>query len=349
LGERYKPAICARDGRAVRPGALRPDERRDAAVQDGPPYLLRMKFSVITPCLNRVQLIGATIESIISQGYADVEHWIIDGGSTDGTLDLLKRYRHLRMVSEPDRGVYDAINKGIRLATGEAVIFLNSGDLLVAGALALSAEIFRNAIGTMIVSGGCQIFRCTPDGREIEMCRYDDPRQYALSLRNVTAGRPNVNARFFRRKVFEQIGHFDLAYSIAADRDFLIRAALRQLPDAPVGKVLFRCRWPSQFGNRSSGNATLVAEMKENQRIARHYASSYGVGRNDLANLRILEDRSLATELMILALIGNWSRVMKGLLTEIISRPAFIFVFFRCAARASVRSLTIWTKLRQNR
>jgi glycosyltransferase involved in cell wall biosynthesis len=308
-----------------------------------------LKISIVTPCLNRVHSIGATIESIISQGYADVEHWIIDGGSTDGTLDLLKRYRHLRIVSEPDRGVYDAINKGIRLATGEVVIFLNSGDLLVSGALALTVDIFRNAIGTMIVSAGCQIFRCAPDGREIEIYRYDEPRQYALSLRNVTAGRPNVNARFFRRKVFEQIGHFDLAYSIAADRDFLIRAALRHLPDAPVRKVLYRYRCPGEFGDRSSGNATLLAEMKENERIARHYASSHGVGRNDVANLRILEERSLATELMILARTGNWGRLMKNLLTEIISRPAFIFVFFRCAATASFRSLTIWTKLRRNR
>ena len=123
-----------------------------------------MKFSVITPCLNRVELITATIQSVTAQDYPDFEHWIIDGGSTDGTLELLKGYQHLKVVSEPDRGVYDAINKGIRLATGEIIILLNSDDLLVAGALSLSAEIFRNAVGTMIVSAGCQIFRCASDG-----------------------------------------------------------------------------------------------------------------------------------------------------------------------------------------
>ena len=101
-----------------------------------------MKFSVITPCLNRVQLIGATIESVIAQDYPNFEHWIIDGGSKDGTLDLLKRYRHLRVVSEVDRGVYDAMNKGIRLATGEIVVLLNSDDLLARGALSFVADIF---------------------------------------------------------------------------------------------------------------------------------------------------------------------------------------------------------------
>src|SRR6202048_1307367 len=102
-----------------------------------------MKFSVITPCLNRVQLIGATIESVIAQDYPNFEHWIIDGGSKDGTLDLLKHYRHLRVVSEVDCGVYDAMNKGIRLATGEIVVLLNSDDLLALGALSLLPKFFR--------------------------------------------------------------------------------------------------------------------------------------------------------------------------------------------------------------
>ncbi len=141
-----------------------------------------MKFSVITPCLNRVELITATIQSVTAQDYPDFEHWIIDGGSTDGTLELLKGYQHLKVVSEPDRGVYDAINKGIRLATGEIIILLNSDDLLVAGALSLSAEIFRNAVGTMIVSAGCQIFRCASDGTEVEMHRYDNPRRNKLVI-----------------------------------------------------------------------------------------------------------------------------------------------------------------------
>ena len=308
-----------------------------------------MKFSVITPCLNRVQFIGATIESVIAQDYSNFEHWIIDGGSTDGTLELLKRYRHLRLVSEVDHGVYDAMNKGIRLATGEVVILLNSDDLLVHGALSLVADIFRNAIGTMIVSAGCQMFRCTPDGAEIEMHRYDDPRRNALSLRNVTIGTPNINARFFRRKVFEQTGEFDLAYPMAADRDFLIRAALRQLPDAPIAKVLYRYRWHSESTNMYSRNATLLASMKDNQSIARHYASSHGLQQTDLVTLRILAERSFATELMILARTGDWGALINGLLTRTISRPPFILVFFRCVTTAMFQSLKIWTKLPRNR
>src|SRR5258707_149693 len=139
-----------------------------------------MKFSVITPCLNRAELIAATIQSVTAQDYSDFEHWIIDGGSTDGTLELLQGYQHLKIVSEPDRGVYDAINKGIRLATGEIIILLNSDDLLVAGALSLSAEIFRNAVGTMIVSTAFRNISALSESRSEEHTSELQSRQYLV-------------------------------------------------------------------------------------------------------------------------------------------------------------------------
>ncbi|MBV9645715.1 MAG: glycosyltransferase, partial [Verrucomicrobia bacterium] len=72
-----------------------------------------MKISIITASLNRKEFIGTAIESVLAQNYPNFEHWIIDGRSSDGTLEFLKKYPHLRVLSEPDRGVYDAWNKGI--------------------------------------------------------------------------------------------------------------------------------------------------------------------------------------------------------------------------------------------
>ncbi|MBV8213884.1 MAG: glycosyltransferase [Verrucomicrobia bacterium] len=308
-----------------------------------------MRFSVITPCLNRADLLGATIESVLAQEYNDFEHWIIDGGSTDGTLDVLKRYADLRIVSEPDRGLYDAINKGIRLATGDVIVILNSDDLLVPGAFTISAEIFQHTVGTMIVSGGCQIFRNTPEGTEIEMHRYSDPREYALSLRNVTIGKPNLNARFFRRKVFAEIGEFHLAYPMSADRDFLIRVALRRLPDAPVAKVLYRYRWHAGSLTMNSGNTTLLAAMKENERIAQFYSGFSGLSASDLRNLRTLGKRSGATALMILALRGAWGEFCRDLVAKIVSDPSFVFVLSRAGTAAIFRRLRIWVTLQRNR
>lgn len=92
---------------------------------------MNTKISIITVCYNAIDYLQITIESVLSQTYKEIEHIIIDGGSNDGSVDLLKKYSHLnKVVSEPDNGIYDAMNKGIKLVTGEWVLFLNAGDRL---------------------------------------------------------------------------------------------------------------------------------------------------------------------------------------------------------------------------
>ena len=88
-----------------------------------------MRLSIITPTLNRAHFLEEAIESVRAQDFPDCEHLIVDGGSTDGTLEMLARHPHLRVVSEPDRGLYDALNKGLRLGSGEIVGLLNSDDI----------------------------------------------------------------------------------------------------------------------------------------------------------------------------------------------------------------------------
>src|SRR4030042_6702378 len=85
-------------------------------------------ISIITPSLNRVHFINDAIHSIMEQNYAEFEHIIIDGGSTDGTLELLSKYPHLKVTSERDRGMYDALNKGLAKIQGDIVGFLNTDD-----------------------------------------------------------------------------------------------------------------------------------------------------------------------------------------------------------------------------
>jgi glycosyltransferase involved in cell wall biosynthesis len=100
------------------------------------------KISVVTPTFNGIRTLRETIESVIAQNYTNWEHIVIDGGSTDGTVDLLRNYPHLQWVSEKDRGHYDAMNKGIQRASGEIIAILNSDDCYRTGALGKVAAAF---------------------------------------------------------------------------------------------------------------------------------------------------------------------------------------------------------------
>jgi glycosyltransferase involved in cell wall biosynthesis len=114
------------------------------------------RISVVTPSFNQGSFIAETVESVLAQNYPNLEHIVIDGGSTDNTLETLKGYSHLRVISEPDNGQSEAINKGFRLATGKVWGFLNSDDTLLAGALHRVAKEIDPKNGRYIVMGRCR-------------------------------------------------------------------------------------------------------------------------------------------------------------------------------------------------
>lgn len=304
-----------------------------------------MKISVITPCLNREEFIAEAIESVLAQDYSEFEHWLIDGGSTDRTLAIARGYPHLKVISEPDRGVYDAFNKGLKLAAGEVIALLNSDDLFVPGAFRLCANLFRNTVGTMIVSGGCQIFRRTSAGREIEMHRYEDARRYQLSLRNVTLGLPSINARFFRRAVFEKIGDFNLDYPIAADRDLLIRAALAGIPDAPVSRVLYRYRWHSKSLTMNAGDDNLFRGMEDGLTIIQRLMEGGRLGTDQLGLLHRWRRECLATEVMIQTINRRPGRALSTGITQLRRDLLFPATLVRLGSLAIARRWRTWYRL----
>src|SRR5512135_528741 len=95
-----------------------------------PKYSRMMKFSIVTVCYNSVQTIEDTLRSVAAQTWPEVEHILVDGGSTDGTLAIIERYRQslAKVISEPDHGIYDAMNKGVHASTGDVIGFLNADD-----------------------------------------------------------------------------------------------------------------------------------------------------------------------------------------------------------------------------
>lgn len=197
------------------------------------------KISIITPSLNRAGMIAAAIESVLLQNYPNFEHIIIDGGSTDGTLELLKKYPHLKIQVGHDKGMYDALNKGLDLAKGEIIGFLNSDDLYAKNIFSEIANCFEDD-RVQAVAGEALIYTVSPDG-ETNIVSDFSPKGTSI-LENSTIGDPYFNAWFFRRSVFEQIGNFKRKYKIVADREFMLRFALRRLRYTNLNKLVYQYR-----------------------------------------------------------------------------------------------------------
>lgn len=196
-------------------------------------------FSIITPCLNRAKFIAQAVESVLAQNEHDFEHIILDGGSTDGTLEVLKQYPHLQVHSAPDRGMYDALNRGLGLARGEILGFLNSDDLYAENAFAAVREKFQ-AGNVQAVAGGALIFTSSRPG-EIDVVRSYSPQENKV-LESSTIGDPYINAWFFRRSVFEKLKGFDIRYRIVADREFMLRFAMSGIRYETIGDTLYQYR-----------------------------------------------------------------------------------------------------------
>lgn len=200
-------------------------------------------ISIITPCLNRAHMIEECIHSVCAQNYSNFEHIIIDGGSTDGTLELLKKHKHLVVISEPDKNLYDGLNKGILQAKGDIVGHLNSDDYYEPNIFKKIVETFQGNPESDSVCGGALVFEITENNQKIiRQCFTEDKFKY-LNLNVITYGMPIINARFFRKEVYEKIGLYNIAFPIAADREFLIRTYLGSIKTLSVDQIFYHYRF----------------------------------------------------------------------------------------------------------
>lgn len=188
-----------------------------------------IKISVITAVYNNRETISAALDSALRQSGVDIDLVVIDGGSTDGTLEVLRSYtgRLDVLVSEPDQGIYDALNKGIQRASGEVVGFLHSDDLFAgAGVLSRVAAAFADPEVGAVYGDLVYVRKDNPD----QVVRYW--RAGVFSRRRLRWGwMPPHPTLYVRRHVYEQHGLFDTSFRIAADYDFI----LRTLGQAGVG------------------------------------------------------------------------------------------------------------------
>ena len=181
-------------------------------------------ISIITPSYNQAAYLEQTIQSVISQNYPSIEYIILDGGSTDGSVDVIKKYEsHISYwVSENDKGQSDAINKGLKLATGDIVCWLNSDDLFEPNTLNTIAQFFNEHADAKFVYGDGMIFYengnkrdwyCKPGKVDREILSRCDPLQ-----------QPST---FWRREIHNEIGFIDESLYFTMDWDFFMRVVLK--------------------------------------------------------------------------------------------------------------------------
>lgn len=182
--------------------------------------LCEMKISVVTVTYNSASTLKDTIESVKRQDHPDIEHILVDGGSTDGTVDIIKSNPHItKWISEKDRGLYDAINKGILMAEGEVIGVLNSDDFFPKNSvLSKLAKEFNNPENDAVIG---DIAFVKPENLERMVRLYSakkfHPGKFAAGFM------PPHPSFYVRRKFYEAYGLYKLDYKIAADYELLIR------------------------------------------------------------------------------------------------------------------------------
>ena len=179
-----------------------------------------MKISIITICFNRKNEIKETIESVLSQTYSNIEYILIDGGSTDGSLTIINSYSKEidHIISEPDNGIYNAINKGLKLSTGEVVGLLHAGDLFYDDNVLsiVSSSFIKDKYD--LIYGHSAVFEKTRD----RLVRKNISPRYKDNLMKL-GWFPSHQSIYFKASVFEKCGYYNEDYKIAGDYEFLLR------------------------------------------------------------------------------------------------------------------------------
>lgn len=198
--------------------------------------------TVVTVVYNGEKHLEEAIQSVIGQDHENLEYIIVDGGSTDSSLDIIRRYedRIDFWVSEPDAGIYDAMNKGIALASGELIGLLNADDRYEQGAIKAVAGAFLNTRGdyNVVIAGKWNLLF-----EEMDLVITASP-----SLRFWMGMPISHQAMFIPKKVYEMVGAYDIAYRFAADLDMVVRFFLRGIRFIFLGQVLVSFRTSGASG-----------------------------------------------------------------------------------------------------
>ncbi|MDO9231853.1 MAG: glycosyltransferase family 2 protein [bacterium] len=231
-----------------------------------------MKISIITPSFNQVKFIERTIQSVLSQNYPDLEYIVMDGGSTDGTIEVLKKYSdRIIWKSESDAGQSNAINKGLKMATGDIVAYLNSDDTYEPEALKKVAEFFQNNPDKKWVYGKCKIIKENDQEIRKPITFYKNlllkKYNYAKLLSENFISQP---ATFWKREIHSKIGFFDENEHYCMDYEFWLRIG-KKYPAGVINAYLANFRY---YATSKSGSVN-KKQFQDELRLAKKFGADH--------------------------------------------------------------------------
>ena len=227
-----------------------------------------LKFSIIVPSYNQGDFISQTIDSILNQSYKNVEILVIDGGSTDSTIEVLKKYgENIFWLSEKDRGQTHAINKGLALAKGDIITFINSDDYYLDGTLENVARRFQSNKGKFWLTGDYIIVNEQGERIQLLVGKYKSFFRKFISFNLLTVLNPiNQPSTFFRRELIQKLQHFKEELHYTMDYEFYLRAIKIDRPIVISDKLsAFRIH------ENSKGGSQYKIQFKEEFDVAKQY------------------------------------------------------------------------------
>ncbi len=229
-------------------------------------------ITVVTPCLNAAATIGECLESVRSQNHSAVEHVVVDGGSTDGTLEVIEAADGITWVSEPDGGRPEAANKGVRMSSGEVVAWLNADDRYEPGALRAVAEAFAADTDAVWAAGYCRIIDAAGNEVRKPVTRYKNflLRRWTLPL-YLTQNFVSDPATFVRRSALDRVGPIDPRWRWSHDYDLWLRVAALGPP-----LVIERDLACFRMAPGSLSMTGFEGQFREHAEVARRHGGGHG-------------------------------------------------------------------------
>jgi glycosyltransferase involved in cell wall biosynthesis len=270
------------------------------------------KISVVTPTYNQAAYIVQCIESVQTQDYPDFEHIVIDGASTDATVEIVKRYEHLIWRSEEDSGQTEALIKGLRMASGEIIAWLNSDDYYPAGALSKVGSYFQEHPDIRILIGDCLFYY---EGTTNHLLVHNKPFDFEDLIRYWDAWVPPTQPSvFFRRELIDEFGLLDASLHYAMDYDFWLRVTRKyKIYHIPELLSVYRFHDLSKSGMKGDWSRF----YPEWHRVYQKYKHQSGVlPDTPLISVVILAEKGKSDD--SLEVVQNVSRLMRKLESQIV-------------------------------